>query len=396
MNGRIYDPLIGRFLSPDPVIQELFNPQNLNRYSYVLNNPLSYIDPSGFFFVSIFKAIGGLFKKIGEGIGFVAKKVGTWLWENKRLIAALAFTAVANVFAPGVGAPIAAAMYSMAVGATAGLIASGGDLRAAALGAISAGAFNLLGTAFTPIAQTVLGKIGKTVAHGFVGGAISVASGGDFKSGFLAAGVSQAFSALGLYDGLGATENPQGWGGYVYNAAVAGVVGGTTSSLSGGDFGNGAMTAAFGRLFNDVAHNAKRVTNLVDRAELLLYRLSDYVAGFGDTLSYGLTEIVRGWIGCNDVVDVNSNSYNFGELSGYALEVSMGATGTARAYGYSIHFNKYQHGGGGVNLLRSGARKFGADWHSFKLNGRMVKRPHYHRGATKSQMKKHRPYQGGW
>lgn len=48
MNGRIYDPTLARFLSVDPVVQEAGNLLNLNRYSYVLNNPLSLTDPSGF------------------------------------------------------------------------------------------------------------------------------------------------------------------------------------------------------------------------------------------------------------------------------------------------------------------------------------------------------------
>jgi len=48
MNGRIYDPLLGRFLSPDPFVQQPWNLQNYNRYSYALNNPLRYTDPSGY------------------------------------------------------------------------------------------------------------------------------------------------------------------------------------------------------------------------------------------------------------------------------------------------------------------------------------------------------------
>jgi RHS repeat-associated protein len=48
MNGRVYDPNLGRFLSPDPFVASLLDPQGLNRYSYVGNNPLSAIDPSGF------------------------------------------------------------------------------------------------------------------------------------------------------------------------------------------------------------------------------------------------------------------------------------------------------------------------------------------------------------
>jgi len=46
MNGRLYDPLISRFVSADPYVQDPYNLQSLNRYSYVWNNPLGYIDPN--------------------------------------------------------------------------------------------------------------------------------------------------------------------------------------------------------------------------------------------------------------------------------------------------------------------------------------------------------------
>jgi RHS repeat-associated protein len=49
MNGRMYDPVIGRVLSPDPSVQSPTYTQNYNRYSYCLNNPLRYTDPSGYF-----------------------------------------------------------------------------------------------------------------------------------------------------------------------------------------------------------------------------------------------------------------------------------------------------------------------------------------------------------
>jgi len=42
------DPFVARFLSPDPIIQSPGNAQNYNRYSYALNNPLKYTDPSGY------------------------------------------------------------------------------------------------------------------------------------------------------------------------------------------------------------------------------------------------------------------------------------------------------------------------------------------------------------
>ena len=47
MNGRLYDPVVGRFLSPDPFVQLPEFSQNFNRYSYCLNNPLKYNDPDG-------------------------------------------------------------------------------------------------------------------------------------------------------------------------------------------------------------------------------------------------------------------------------------------------------------------------------------------------------------
>ncbi len=47
--ARFYDPALGRFLSADPLVPRPGDPQNLNRYTYVRNNPLKYIDPSGYY-----------------------------------------------------------------------------------------------------------------------------------------------------------------------------------------------------------------------------------------------------------------------------------------------------------------------------------------------------------
>ena len=63
MNGRVYDPLIGRFLSPDMYVQLPGFSQSFNRYSYCLNNPLKYNDPDGEFWETIF------FDPITFGIG---------------------------------------------------------------------------------------------------------------------------------------------------------------------------------------------------------------------------------------------------------------------------------------------------------------------------------------
>ncbi|MDA3867951.1 MAG: hypothetical protein PF489_14565 [Salinivirgaceae bacterium] len=59
----LYDPLLARFLSPDPYVQMPGNTQNLNRDSYCLNNLLIYTDPSG---ESIYLVVGAV---IGGAIG---------------------------------------------------------------------------------------------------------------------------------------------------------------------------------------------------------------------------------------------------------------------------------------------------------------------------------------
>ncbi len=53
MNGRIYDPLLARFLSADPILQDPMNAQSYNRYSYVMNNPTNLTDPTGFAAIAV-------------------------------------------------------------------------------------------------------------------------------------------------------------------------------------------------------------------------------------------------------------------------------------------------------------------------------------------------------
>ena len=59
MNGRLYDPVVGRFLSPDPFIADPSFSQSYNRYAYCLNNPLKYIDPDGEFLLELLTVIVG-------------------------------------------------------------------------------------------------------------------------------------------------------------------------------------------------------------------------------------------------------------------------------------------------------------------------------------------------
>ena len=56
--ARYYSPFLRQFTQPDTVVQDVYNPQNLNRYSYVLNNPYKYVDPDGHFVIPLLYAAG--------------------------------------------------------------------------------------------------------------------------------------------------------------------------------------------------------------------------------------------------------------------------------------------------------------------------------------------------
>ncbi len=221
MNGRVYDPTLGRFLSADPNIQAAANPQNLNRYSYVLNNPLSYTDPSGFFFKKLFKKLRRAIKKVVRAV--------------KKYIKPILAMAVA-VAAPYLG------INPWTAGFASGFVGSGGNLKMGLVGALSAGMFDGL--------HDMAQGWQKVFSHGMAGGVSSELGGGDFKSGFLAAGFTQFASWKGGFDRLGSDITKTSV--RVKNAITAAIVGGTAAVLGGGKFSNGAWSAAFSRLFNDI------------------------------------------------------------------------------------------------------------------------------------------------
>lgn len=66
MNARVYDPLLGCFLSPDNEVTDPENPQNYNRFSYALNNPLIYTDPSGNNHIAMLFMMYGIFNTITQ------------------------------------------------------------------------------------------------------------------------------------------------------------------------------------------------------------------------------------------------------------------------------------------------------------------------------------------
>ena len=220
MNGRTYDPTLGRFLQADPHIQAPKNSQSYNRYSYVLNNPMSYTDPSGYFF----KALGKFVKKY---------------W---RTIAAI----VISVYLPGAGGLLQGwgVTSTIAQGAITGFVAGGvatGSLRGALVGAFSGAMFGQL--------HSMSVGAGKFIAHGIAGGVSSVLNGGKFGHGFLSAGFTQAMGNVkGLFVNGASTIADR-----FSNAIKAAMIGGTASAISGGKFANGAVTGAFSRLLNDDA-----------------------------------------------------------------------------------------------------------------------------------------------
>ena len=80
MDGRMYDYTLGRFLSPDDYVQEPGNSQSFNRYSYCLNNPLKYTDPTGELF-----GIDDLIIGVSAFVtGYVANGITTnnWGWKS--------------------------------------------------------------------------------------------------------------------------------------------------------------------------------------------------------------------------------------------------------------------------------------------------------------------------
>lgn len=104
MNGRVYDPTVGRFMSVDPLIPDLADSQLVNPFSYVGNRPLSFIDPSGFGPDDPNGGGGGL-----PGCGSFCNpndndgSPGTWKWWG-NLISGIG-KAIGGLFGLGSGPP---------------------------------------------------------------------------------------------------------------------------------------------------------------------------------------------------------------------------------------------------------------------------------------------------
>ncbi len=173
MNGRLYDPWLGRMLSPDPYVQAPTYSQNFNRYSYAFNNPLKYSDPDGEWVnIVVGAAIGGTINWAIHG--------GEFTWDGLKYFG---IGAAAGALAAGVGAGVGAAL--------AGNAAVGGGFAAGFTGTatISSSGF---------AAGAVSGAAGG-ITNGLISGTGNgMMSGMNFGDAFIKGGLDQA-----LWQGLG-------------------------------------------------------------------------------------------------------------------------------------------------------------------------------------------------
>ena len=172
--ARYYDPIIGRFISADTIVPNFADPQSLNRYSYVENNPLRYIDPTGHFkFETFMKA-------------FVTGLVGGAVFVLSGGSAAFAAGAIGKLMLAGMAAGAAAGATSAAL--------SGGNLGQILTGAAIGGALGGVGA----LASFAVGPAAVLAA----GAAYSTAKGGlnglAYFAGGLAGGIAGAVAAYDL------------------------------------------------------------------------------------------------------------------------------------------------------------------------------------------------------
>ncbi|MEM7015120.1 MAG: RHS repeat-associated core domain-containing protein [Verrucomicrobiota bacterium] len=342
MGGRVYDNLTGRFLSADPFVQAPENLQNSNRYSYVLNNPLSYTDPSGFFF----KKIAKLFRKIAKPLSILSKVL---------------------YFVPGLQGVAFALDVAISFGnAFSGTLLAGGSLGDALKAGLKSGAITYASASVLNGLSQKYGWSGqdfaryssrefaaklaqKTIAHGIVGGAVEELSGGKFKHGFTSGAITAAASPI-IYTST--HDLPIG---DVLGTAASALVGGTVSKMGGGKFSNGAITGATGYLHNamsdDVQSAATAAGNwLVEQIGMDASQAwMEYSAGMVDAfMGEGYFQEVVVADGAHWKVDTDSNFYLAGEGTTYVtpgINVVKGGASAHKLSRLKVGKNGLHYGG---------------------------------------------------
>ncbi len=155
MKGRIYDPEIGRFLSPDPFVRDKANLQAHNRYSYVLNNPLVHTDPSGFFlsgFKKFMRRVMRFFKRYG---GMIAAAIaGAFTGGLALALTPLAWSAMTTATVIGMVSGFTTSFMSAVIGGQ-GLSAAlkaglRGGLVSGVMAGVSAHVLSAIHAKYTP------------------------------------------------------------------------------------------------------------------------------------------------------------------------------------------------------------------------------------------------------
>ena len=190
MNGRIYDPNTASFFSPDPYVSSPYSTQAFNRYSYCVNKPLMYTDPSGEFIHFIIGAISGMIS------GWqIADAMGATGWKKFGYILGGAVIGAASA---GVGSAVSTSLCAASTTATSTAlgIAAGG----ATAGAISGGGF-------TALAGGNVNQIFKAIGTGALSGALGSyvgtyigGDGGAFLGGFTSSGLNSKLNGASWRD----------------------------------------------------------------------------------------------------------------------------------------------------------------------------------------------------
>jgi RHS repeat-associated protein len=215
MNGRVYDPFLGRFTSADPTVQQPFNSQGWNRYAYVGNNPLAFTDPNGYGWLSFLSHIFNPVQILQDHVSILRAAYHVPVLGT---VLNVAITGVVTYYTGGCVACGTAVASALQTGVTSGKL--GLALEAGAIAAVEAEA----------------AQFGPEVS-GAVTGALTSAQGGSFRRGF-EVGAFAGFAA-GIPDA-----------GPVGNILVNATVSGTASVIGGGKFESGAINGAAGAFAN--------------------------------------------------------------------------------------------------------------------------------------------------
>jgi len=248
MNGRIYDPKIGRFMQADPQIDGATDSQGYNRYTYVRNNPLAYTDPTGFRRSGGLKNFGRIHRAasygFGGSFGLAGLAIAHAYNNNTKVQGAvnLIITVVGTYFcppcAPGIAAGVASHSSAVNGGNAVDSAKAGG--RAYVTTYISMKVSGAIGSNFKACMPNCV--VQSALTHGALGGVMNVLNGGKFGHGF-------ASSFLSKYIGVKANlmENVSS---RFTRTMIAGIIGGTVSAATGGKFANGAAQSAIQWAFN--------------------------------------------------------------------------------------------------------------------------------------------------